>query len=155
MCKLTWEEFYLLFTRKRMEQQTLIPPTLTNKKPSELLIQCDLPQVSGHFKKIVTTSEGDKVSYCASGALFEMLWDGPAFDERSDTFIGIHDKYFEGLKSMLGGQHGFHSQQCPACELEFSNVLDMIPHLNNGSGDDFDHGWSFKQIGEWLAEKGY
>ena len=34
-----------------------------------------------------------------------------------------------------------------------SNVLNLIPHLNNTNS--WDHSWSFKQIGDWLAKLGY
>lgn len=52
--------------------------------------------------------------------------------------------------------------QCPACNKE-ANMVVIIAHLNNVEGqtnNNFDrengvHGWTFKQIGQWLKELGY
>ena len=125
-------------------KQIQLAPKLTEKKPSELLLQCDFKQVSGEFK-----TQGDNPSYCASGALFEMMWDGPAFNNQYG-YISVVPVYFDAMQDILGGKQSIN---CPECDGHYSDVLNIIPHLNNNG--DRDHGWSFKQIGEWLETKGY
>ena len=125
------------------EQQTKVQKQ--QHKASDVFLNATEKQCSGVFR----FSDKDGEKYCAIGllGLYADAYDGELFNVPS--FGKIQKKFGEDL------QH--KEVKCPACN-RIADIRGLLPHLNNSPIDGMvhpSHGWTFKQIGQWLQSIGH
>ncbi len=114
-------------------------------KMSDIFLNATEKQCSTFFARI---SEKEK-SFCVIGLLG--LYSGEEYNFNKESGIGMCPD-FGNIMEKFGLDHS-KSIQCPECKISGA-PLTILPHLNNDK-DDYNHGWTFKQIGKWLKSIGY